>query len=300
MVRDRDDDQIDWENLFLAIKYGDCTPFLGAGACVPLLPVGAAISRDLAKEHGFPLEGSENLSRVTQFLAVTKGPMYPKYKLKERFDAVGLPTVIGSDNLHRVLAELDLPLYLTTNYDDLLIRALRSRGKNPHQEICPWNESLRETVRSIYEEDPDYEPTPEEPVVFHMHGHMGNLHSLVLTEDDYIDFLSNLSSDWKLIPAPIQKALTTTGLLFLGYSLEDWSFRVLLRSLRKYLRIGGGPKHVSVQLPPSTRGASDERKRQARNYLNEHFEKISVRMYWGTCEDFSQKLREGLSSSVKA
>jgi len=44
------------------------------------------------------------------------------------------------------------------------------------------------------------------PVVFHFHGSYEIPESLVLTEDDYFDFLVNISRDEDLIPARIQQA----------------------------------------------------------------------------------------------
>ena len=39
------------------------------------------------------------------------------------------------------------------------------------------------------------------PLVYHFHGHVNELNSMVVTEDDYLDFLANLAEDKKLIPA---------------------------------------------------------------------------------------------------
>ena len=40
----------------------------------------------------------------------------------------------------------------------------------------------------------------DNPVVFHLHGHLGLAESLVLTEDDYLDFLVSISRNDDLIP----------------------------------------------------------------------------------------------------
>ena len=79
--------------------------------------------------------------------------------------------------------------------------------------------------------DPGLVPTQANPVVFHLHGHYDVPESLVLTEDDYLDFLVAVSRDDGLLPHQIQKALAGASLLFLGYRLADWNFRVIHRGL---------------------------------------------------------------------
>ena len=59
----------------------------------------------------------------------------------------------------------------------------------------------------------------------------GVLDSVVLTETDYVDFLA--ADMLKKIPTKIVQLLRDARLLFLGYSLEDWNFRVLLQRLHK-------------------------------------------------------------------
>nr|BFE78766.1 hypothetical protein GCM10020093_013670 [Planobispora longispora] len=44
----------DWERLLHQLESGDCTPFLGPGACTGTLPAGSALSRRLAKKWGYP------------------------------------------------------------------------------------------------------------------------------------------------------------------------------------------------------------------------------------------------------
>ena len=108
--------------------------------------------------------------------------------------------------------------------------------------------------------------------------------SLVLTEDDYLDFLVNISSDQALLPLRIQRALTGASLLFIGYRLADWSFRVLYRGLISSMEASLRRISVAVQLPPEDQ--------DVQNYLAEYFGNINVKVYWGTARDFSAELRE--------
>ena len=53
--------------------------------------------------------------------------------------------------------------------------------------------------------------------MFHLYGHLDTAQSLVLTEDDYFDFLIAVSADMKRIPPGITCPSAKTNLLFLGY-----------------------------------------------------------------------------------
>ncbi len=62
----------DWDLLLERIKDGNCTPFLGAGACCGKIPIGSQIASEWAKKYDYPMEDSDDLTRVAQFVAVTK------------------------------------------------------------------------------------------------------------------------------------------------------------------------------------------------------------------------------------
>lgn len=54
--------------------------------------------------------------------------------------------------------------------------------------------------------------------------------SILITEDDYIDFLSTMANG-EGIAKPILAKLIDSLWLILGYSLKDWDFRMLIRTL---------------------------------------------------------------------
>jgi hypothetical protein len=60
---------------------------------------------------------------------------------------------------------------------------------------------------------------------------------MVLTEDDYPNFLASISKDQDLLPARIRMALVSTVPLFFGYSMSDNKFRSLFRAIDTYLRL---------------------------------------------------------------
>jgi hypothetical protein len=228
---------------------------------------------------------------VAQFIAVHEDPVAPKERLSEELKEFPLPDFDRDDEPHAALAELPLPIFITTNYDDFMFTALERKGKQPRRELCRWNSSpsLAALPRVL---DPAFVPTPESPVVFHLHGHVDVPDSLVLTEDDYLDFLVAVSRDDGLLPHQIQRALAGASLLFLGYRLADWDFRVLHRGLVMAGEQSLRRLSVNVQLPPGDDASRD--------YLEKYFGAMHVQVYWGKAADFARELRQHRSAPVDA
>ena len=192
---------------------------------------------------------------------------------------------------HRVLAGLPFPIYITTDPSDVLVEALRAAGKEPRIEICPWNEHA-EKLPSARQDDPDYDPEVDEPLVYHLFGHIREPRSLVLTEDDYFDYLIGVTSNKDLIPEVVRAALVDSTLLFLGYQMSDWNFRVLFRSIlsREGRSLLDEPPHLAVQITPEEgRILAPE---GARRYLETYFKSsVGINIYWGSAEDFIAELQ---------
>ncbi len=107
---------------------------------------------------------------------------------------------------------------------------------------------------------------------------------MVLTEDDYLDFLVAMTDRSltkvnrnALLPA-VEGALMGTSLVFIGYRLSDWNFRVLFRGLPGSLEKSLEQLHVAVQLPPD-----DEKER---DYLDAYYGRMEIKVYWDWAGDF--------------
>lgn len=288
----------DWETLLGRIREGKCTPFLGAGANAGVLPTGISLAKTWAEFYKYPLQDKHDLTRVAQYVATKKqDEMWPKEEVLRSFKK----TISGIDlraHLQResgplkVLAELPLPVYMTTNYDDFMIQALKLQGKEPHLEVCRWNEFLQKKQRSILGARSSFTPTKDHPIVFHLHGHIDCAESLVLTEDDYLDFLISINRQQELLPPRIQESLTYSSLLFVGYRLADLNFRVLFRSLFKGMEDSLRRISLAIQLP-------HEDGPEAQMYLDEYFRKANIKLFWGDAREFAAELRSRWRRSQK-
>ena len=282
----------EWELLMERIDNGKCTPFLGAGACSPTLPLGGEIAKEWAADFSYPLTDDSDLTRVAQYLSVARDAMFPKDQmvktLQEALDKHGLPDFGDPSEPHGFLAELPLPVYMTTNYDDFMFQALlKKKDKDPKREFCRWNGYVQNKP-TIFDDPAGFQPTAANPLVYHLHGHSEVVESMVLTEDDYLDFLVNVTRD-RLLPERVEEAMTGASLLFVGYSLADWNFRVLFRGLVASLESGLRRISVTVQLPPGEAERAGPGK--AKEYLDEYFYGIKMKVYWGTAAEFTTELR---------
>jgi hypothetical protein len=205
-------------------------------------PVGSALSRQLAVGCGFagrfPGEDAGNLQRVALAYEIdsSRGQLV---------DAIAGAVDVGRapSPMLRALARLDFPLVITTNYDGLFERALRDVGKQPRV--------------SVYKPEP--EPTTDfdnesarSPVVYKLHGDIAHRESLVVTDEDYIQFVLRMSDKEPYDPVPLSlkhflKRWTT---LFIGYSLLDYNLRLLFKTLRWRIDPAKVPDTYSVDSRP--------------------------------------------------
>jgi hypothetical protein len=304
-----------WDGLINSLKQKKCAPIVGPGLTEPLFGTWRDLAREWAAAHDFPLSrrNQDNLPQVAQYLAASQGPGYPRDTLVEYLKAEvlkrygpGLPPEARAAELDRlldavgvwrrqrdpaeafsVLARLPFEIYITANLDNLLEDALAAAGKTPEAEIFRWKPDLEWT--SVYEREKEYRPTAERPLVYHLFGHLSCRESLVLTEDDCFDYLMRVNRDEAEVPVVVDKAWKQYALLFLGFQMDDWNFRLLLRSILDDERRNAKRlyKSVAAQITPEDDLADPDR---ARGFLESYFQDAKIDVYWGSAEDFVREL----------
>ncbi|MDP8909324.1 MAG: SIR2 family protein [Chloroflexota bacterium] len=232
-----------------------CILFLGAGVHAappdgsvfdyPLEarpPVGTALSRQLAQacdfEQRFAGEDAGNLQRVALAYEIdaSRGRLV---------DAIAGAVNEGRtpSPMLRALARLDFPLIITTNYDSLLERALQDAGKQPRVSVYKPETEPTTDFR---------DPRPNSPVIYKLHGDIAHRNSLVVTDEDYIQFVLRMSDKDPYDPIPLSLKFFLTGwtTLFVGYSLLDYNLRLLFKTLRWKIDAANVPDMYSVDFRP--------------------------------------------------
>ncbi len=238
-----------------AVKLQRCILFLGAGAHSPpprespfeypaegRPPVASALSRKLAGSCNlagrFPREDPSNLQRVALFYEIARS----RHQL---VDAVTNAVQTGKrpSPMLRALAELGFPLVITTNYDQLFENALVGAGKQPR--VAVYTPKLEATTDHR-------DPTAESPIVFKIHGDISQPQTIVITDEDYIQFVLRMSNKDPYDPVPLTLKYYLTGwtTLFVGYSLLDYNLRLLFKTLRWKIDSASVPDMYSVDYHP--------------------------------------------------
>jgi hypothetical protein len=244
------------------------------------MPFGGELAATLAKAASYPAaDEPADLALVASWFEHVQGNRRRlNGKLHEAFAVDCAPGLLHE----RLAAIATTRLYVTTNYDDLLEQALAPR--QPHLIIDRGDKGLRVVVQSktsqpvpgpvaegasplsvastgddLYEllNDPQTKE-PSHPILFKMHGSVDHADArndcYLITEEDYVDFLGRSSG--KYIPPYINALMDGKDFLFLGYSLEDWNVRVILRKLLtrpvsggvKFWAIVNGPNQIQQQV----------------------------------------------------
>jgi hypothetical protein len=307
----------DYETELRYISRNRCTPIIGPGVLESLLGPSSDIARAWAQAFHYPMSPYDRdaLPKVAQYLATDKGDAVPFDEYEEAVQRIlrknfadglsaellgrrpletdSLVNVIGAKrraanplDAYRVLAGLPFPLYIVANPDRLLEDALEEAGRKPEVMISPWSPRLA-SRKTIFDLQPDYEPSSEHPLVFYLFGRWNDRGSLVLTEDEYIRYLIGFTSNKAFVPEAVRLALSDTLLLFLGFQTDDWAFRVIFHSILAQAGSGmlGLYAHIAAQIEPDDEHTLEPLR--ARRYLEKYFIKgANINIFWGRAEDY--------------
>jgi hypothetical protein len=259
-----------FEQIADLVRQGQVVPFLGAGVNPrppgahwegegsSFLPSGSELSRLLARKSNFPSQEEYDLcdlAKVASYFVETSARRDLRERLHKVFAREFVPGAI-----HDYLASVQQPmLIVTTNYDDLMERALERAGR-PYDLVIHPTDRKDVEASVLWWRHGAVEPEPVPPnklfvdlehttVVYKMHGTVdrrrsdndGRWDSYVITEDDYVDFLSRMTNQ-TAVPALFMRHFRRRHFLFLGYGLRDWNLRVVLRNLRALLPRVGDPQ----------------------------------------------------------
>lgn len=191
---------------------GNAAIFAGAGLSVSAGYVDwRVLLRPLAHELGLNIELESDLVAVAQFHVNWSGQN--RHKLhKELIEALS-PDNAPTAN-HRLLAQLPIRTYWTTNYDKLLENALRAAGKVV---------DVKSAVPQLAITRPGRDAT-----IFKMHGDVDRPDEAVATKDDY----ERYSKDRGAFITALAGDLVSKTFLFLGFSFTDPNLEHVLSQVR--------------------------------------------------------------------
>jgi hypothetical protein len=229
-------------------------------------------------DYGDVVTGLTDQIREVSFSEIVRQLDYPRYP----------ETIVDPI---RLLARFPLPIYITTGQSDFMERALKAENRKPRTQVCFWSGNISNILEE-HRPDPNFNPSVKHPLVYHLYGLENYPQTLVLSEDDYINFLvatvENTDTQNPIIPLNLRKALGESQLLLLGYRLYNWDFRVLFRFLLKFRSSEISPRGMVIQLKQREQELAKTEK--ALSYLGRYFDQKKFDIEWNDTEAFIQKL----------
>ena len=248
-------------DLLESVKKGECILFLGAMAhartpagCPYLYegapPSGRELADHLANLCHYPYDDRYDLQRVSLYFEYSNNPQRQNRESLVRAIRTKIleKNPLPSPALH-MLAALPFPIVITTNYDNLfdvaLARAntLANRPKQVQARVYrPGLNDPAETVREF---------TEEKPILLKLHGAFDLAETVVVTENDYLRFIQKMG-DQRIHPIHqfVRTQMMKWPVLFIGYSLRDYNFRLLVATLRTSVTDADWRLYFSVDPKP--------------------------------------------------
>jgi len=254
-----------WNNLVGPLRHGNCVLMLGSE--IPVKATSATngsqsgntlaeelrlrLARELEEDDRSP--SGNTLAALAQQYEDTEG--FGPTTLRATAEMVLTSRQYSPSSVHEQLAALPFSLIVTTGQDTMLEQALKAAGKSPI--------THRYHLRGDKRENPEFvlPGTPASPVVFHLFGSAEEPSSLVLSENDVLDFLIRVVSERPPLPNSFLRVLKRVGqsFLFVGFGIRHWDLRILLKILLRALELNrSGPAIAAEPLDGLIQSDRDE------------------------------------------
>lgn len=248
------------------LRSGDVTLFAGAGLSSNAgLPLWDDLMLPLAAELG--LDPDTNPINIAQYYS--DAHVQGRYLLNSHIVRQLRAARPKFSFIHMLIKELPLRAIITTNFDNLIERALARDPERPHRVI-------------ISDEDLSYHSGRDLPVI-KANGCIGRPESLVLTLQDFESYANNRP----ILTGYLKNLMATSTLLFLGTSLRDPAFGAFNNEVLQQLRLHRRAFYSVV---------SNTNKYEAQDFRERGIELIDLEAQW---DEIGDSLTEFLESLVR-
>ena len=219
-------DEANWTSLVYGVEQGACTLMLGPNAVTGAfegeqLPVHVALARfvkDQLGPAGAHLDPAKPWSVAQAAVAEQDGRTLRAWveEFSERF--------LVDDEVLQQLASMPFPLVINTSPGRFVETAFRAIKPGTFGDFYDRTAPARPDV-------PD--PSVEAPVIYQLYGSLLRPPSLILSENDRLDFVEAVISGRPGLPLKLKNVLgdEERSFLFLGFELGQWQLQLLLHVL---------------------------------------------------------------------
>jgi SIR2-like domain len=238
-----------WDDLIFAIRRQECILAIGSGISTgkdergeerPLAEIFAEHLADLMeRDNKTPESDRHNLLQMSGEFLHARGKIPLQREAMSFYERFPTPNAIQNQ-----LAALPFHLILSAAPDTLMMKALERNNKLPTLNYYkPPGIDRTTAYRNIVK------PTVSHPLIFNMLGVWTEPDSVVLTENNQLEFLEDIIRNSEAIPNSLLEicGAEKSTFIFTGFDFERWQLRLLLR----VLKLDGAEKiaHWAVQKP---------------------------------------------------
>lgn len=206
-----------FENILELIKKKELVFFVGAGISLSYKGQKGLISgwdlRNILIEKFLESENPKDIEQL-DFKEIAQKVIWSskgsRYKLEEFLTQTFDDPTIQPLQCHLELSKVDVDI-ISTNYDTLIEQSFRKKNKRP---------------TTLYKDS--QLPSYSSPLIIKIHGCITEPDSCVITEDDYFRWFEKNPS----LVSLLQTIFVTKSICFIGYSLSDFNFKLLLYNIR--------------------------------------------------------------------
>jgi hypothetical protein len=220
----------DWKALIYSIRQKKCILMLGPDTALDAVEgrprvLTESLALQLAEDFDPFIKDNINISNLTEVaqyycLQPTRGRIDLEVKVRDFYQQKHSLC----SQFHQNLAVLPFYFAITSSPDNMFYEALKRQKKEP---IIGWYNFKRK--KSVME----VKSTVDKPLLFYLCGTIKEPESLVLTENDLLDFLVTIISK-DTLPVRLINELQAddNSLLFIGFGFKHWYLRILLHVLK--------------------------------------------------------------------
>lgn len=226
-LRDRD-----WEVLLRSIERDNCVLLLGPELDLALdggqprnlaSELAAELAEVLSEERDRDVPRNASLSLVAQIFENELSRDVLEMEV-ERFYRKCADDVVGkTEASFEGLATIPFSMVITSRHDTTFAQILAQNGKEPRTRTYEFTGDRRDILGHL--------GTAEEPLVYQLHGSLDKVGSVVITENDQLEFLRAVVSENPKLPTDLTNQLRDKNFLFVGFGIRSFQLRLLLHVL---------------------------------------------------------------------
>lgn len=281
---------VSWRRLIHSIENGNCILFLGPDtSCLTENDKSLTASlADILNE-----QANQELHLAAQSYLTQGNDEFDLLDTAQHFYAKHKQS---TSDFHRALAHLPFEVIIQTTPDNLMFNALKEKSaKQPLEAYFHLRNGLN--IAGTGSIEFNFEPSRNNPVVFGLHGDMEDASSMVLTENDVLEFFVSLMREKAAIPPVIlRKIRLATNCLFVGFGFHHWYQRLILHVLRGE---GGNNKWRSLALENQQFFSDEQTKQNATFYDSEHKIDFSSLSYWQFAMQLSERYQSQQAETIR-